>query len=224
MPLRRRAEAPIQSAPREHLFPRTPDAVLEATTLEFDLTPEEWIAAMGAHYDSVHAMRGDVRRLQTITGAVLGTVAVTGAFLGLWLTAAVWAAISLAYINAIPGQIKRQTRIQLSKTADEGVIEGLFGTHRIELREEGIADITDGYESLIRWSSVEGVEHADGLFIIYTGPNSFLPVPESAFGGSAELRAFSDTFYTLRGLEAEAASGSVAPKDEQQGAPALVGT
>lgn len=197
--------------------------MLEATSLEFDLTPEEWIAAMGAHYDSVHATRGDVRRLQTITGAVLGTVAVAGALLGLWLTAAVWAGISLAYINAIPGQLKRQTRLQLSKTANEGVIEGLFGTHRIELREDGIADITDGYETLIRWGSVEGVEHAEGLFIIYTGPHSFIPVPESAFGGSAELRAFSDTFYTLRGLDAESAAGSVALPDRQQRATALLG-
>jgi len=197
--------------------------VLEAITLEFDLTPEEWIAAMGAHYDSVHAMRGDIRRLQSLTGAVLGTVAVAGALLGLWLTAAVWAVISLAYVNAIPGQVKRQTRLQLSKTADEGVIEGLFGTHRIELREEGIADITEGYETLIRWSSVEGVEHTDGLFIIYTGPNSFIPVPESAFGGAAELRAFSDTFYTLRGLDAEAASESDDLPDRQRRAPALLG-
>ena len=179
--------------------------MLEAVTLEYDLTPEEWVAAMGVHQDSLHERRGDVKRLQTITGSVLGVVAVGAWWMGMWFTAGVWAAISLAYVHSIPRQLKRQTRIHLGKTAREGIIDGLFGTHRIELREEGIADITSGYETVIRWGAVEGVDHQDGLFIIHVGPNALIPIPDSAFGGPDELRAFSDAFYTLRGLEAERA-------------------
>ncbi|NNM31720.1 MAG: YcxB family protein [Gemmatimonadetes bacterium] len=176
---------------------------MEAITLEYDLTPEEWVAAMGMHHDATHLRRGDVKRLQAIAGGLLGAVAVGACLMGLWVTAGVWAAISFAYVHSIPGQLKRQARLHLGKTAAEGVIEGLFGTHRIELREEGIADLTSGYETLVRWNAVEAVDHAEGLFIIHVGPHALIPIPESAFGGPEELRAFGDAFYTLRGLDAE---------------------
>lgn len=179
----------------------------EAVSLDFELTPEEWIAAQGVHYDRTYTRRGDLQRLQRTAGAVLGVVAVAGLVLGLWATALTWSAIGFLYVRAIPGQLKKQTRAQLAKTAREGVIPGLFGRHRIELREDGIADITDGYETTIHWSAVEGVDHLDGLFMVYTGANSFIPIPESAFRGPEELRAFSDAFHTLRGLHAEGAIG-----------------
>ena len=206
--LRRRADAPIADArSSEHLFPRErkPRALLEAVSLEFELTPEEWVAAQGAHQDLVHMRRGDVQRLQTIAGTALGVISVAGLFMGLWLTSVIWAAIGFVYLRGIPRQVRKQTRLQLSRTAREGVVQGLFGRHRIELREEGLVDITDGYETVVRWGTIEGVEHTGGLFMIYTGPNSFVPIPDSAFRDSAELRAFSDAFHTLRGLHAEGA-------------------
>lgn len=205
MHLRRGAEAPIQRPSLENIcFLPCPDTrTLEAITLEYELTPEEWVAAMGLHHDATHVRRGDVRRLQAIAGGLLGAVAVGAGLLGLWVTAGVWAVISFAYVHNIPSQLKRQARLHLGKTAGEGVIQGLFGTHRIELREEGIADITSGYETVVRWSAVEAVDHQEGLFIIHVGAHAFIPIPDSAFGGPEELRAFSDAFYTLRGLDAE---------------------
>lgn len=193
--------------------------VYEAVSLEFELTPEEWIAAQGAHHHQTYVRRGDLQRLQRTAGGLLGVVAVAGLVLGLWVTAVVWSAVGLLYVRAIPGQLKKQTRVQLGKTAREGVIPGLFGRHRIELRDEGMVDITEGYETTIHWSAVEGVEHVDGLFMIYTGTNSFLPIPESAFVGAEELRAFSDAFHTLRGLHAEGAIGAGTPSPSDADVP-----
>ena len=201
--LRPRAEAPIQRPRKTSVSPTPGLSALEAITLEYELTPEEWVAAMGLHHDATHVRRGDVRRLQAITGGLLGAVAVGAWIMGFWVTAGIWATISLAYVHSIPGQLKRQARLHLGRTAGEGVIAGLFGTHRIELRAEGIADITSGYETVFRWNAVEGVDHEEGLFIIHVGPHAFIPIPDSAFGGPEELRAFSDAFYTLRGLDAE---------------------
>ncbi len=76
-----------------------------------------------------------------------------------------------------------------------GITNGLFGPHRVELRDEGVLDSTTGYEWLTRWSSIERVEEANGTFMIYSGPNAFLPIPASAFRDSTILRAFGDRFF-----------------------------
>ncbi len=110
----------------------------------------------------------------------------------IWLAAG---GIVLAALNPI---IRRSRRKQLEEFAATGIAHGMFGPHRVELRPEGMVDATEGYEWLTRWAAIDRVEESEGAFLIYTGPNAYLPIPHSAFRDSASLRRFSDVFYRLR--------------------------
>jgi hypothetical protein len=76
-----------------------------------------------------------------------------------------------------------------------GIANGMFGHHRVELRAEGVLDVTSGYEWMTRWTAIDRVEEVNGTFLVYTGPNAFLPIPSSAFPDADTLRAFGDRFY-----------------------------
>ncbi len=119
--------------------------------------------------------------LQVLSGWTFGA--------GLWLIGA-----GVGYA-ALPRILRRAQGSQYRKFAKAGVTNGLFGPHRVELREEGVADMTSGYEWLIRWSAIERVEESGGTFMIYSGPNSFVAVPSSAFRDPASLREFGDRFF-----------------------------
>ena len=60
----------------------------------------------------------------------------------------------------------------------------------------------------------------DGSFLIYSGANSFLTIPSSAFPDTETLRAFGDHFFQLAGRTREVAGGTraeIPPSEEGPG-------
>ena len=89
-------------------------------------------------------------------------------------------------VGVLKPLVRISQRRQIKKVADLGLINGIFGPHRVKLRDEGILNSTTGYEFLVRWSAIEDIKESDG---------SFLTIPSSVFPDTETLRAFGDRFF-----------------------------
>jgi hypothetical protein len=178
---------------------RTATAAGETVSVEFELTPEEWVEVSIQH----HAGSAEVRRAERTAMGLFVTIVLVGALLSLvsgsgaasltWLLAG---GIGIALLRPL---IRRAREKQFGQFARSGITNGLFGPHRVELREEGVLNATEGYEWLVRWSAIERVEEGEGSFLVYNGPNSFMVIPHSAFRDAAGLRRFADVFFERLG-------------------------
>lgn len=171
----------------------------EPVAVEFELTPEEWIEAQAVHLESLPMVTRAIRTVQGLFLAITVLLGVLELLQGQALLAGLSVALGLAVTPFLPALMRHSQRRQLTKVATRGLAHGTFGPHRLELREEGMLDVTSGYEWLTRWEAIDRVEQAENLFLIYTGPQAYLPVPVSAFPDSAALREFSDAFFARVG-------------------------
>lgn len=162
---------------------------------EFELTPEEWVEAGVAYlfdHDLHTANRARQRRAFTWMGAAMTVLLL---LVGAVVEAGVTAAVVAALVGGTAPLYRRLLRRSLTHAARHGVADGLFGPHRLEVRPGFLRDITSGYETRWRWTSVRGVGENDGTFLIQTGPTALLPLPASAFRDSQSLRRFGDAFF-----------------------------
>jgi len=176
----------------------TPGAEEGLVTVEFELTPEEWVEVSIQHSAQSAQVREATRNVKILFGALMVLAALLSLLDGAATAAVIWLAAGSIVLSMMNPLLRASRRKQITQYAKSGIANGMFGPHRVELRPEGMLDITDGYEWLTRWSAIERVEEGDGAFLVYTGPNSLLPIPHSAFRDSASLRSFSDAFYALR--------------------------
>jgi hypothetical protein len=121
------------------------------------------------------------------------------------LTPEEWVEAAVAYL--FPHDLHRANRAKQRRaytlvggamailSARHGMVDGLFGPHRLEVRREFLRDVTSGYETRWRWESVRGVGENEGTFLIRVGPTALLPLPASAFRDGDSLRRFGDAFY-----------------------------
>lgn len=187
-------------------------------SVDFELTPEEWEEVNAAHlfaskhYDELIANARKVGGLLFVTLAAL-------CFLMGFTMGAVLFAVSMPPFVYMVGPLQRQAqRKALAKLSEEGVAHGLFGPHRVEVREEGLFHRSSAMETLIRWHAVDDVVEREGHFFIYTGANSFLPIPVTAFADAEQLRAFSDGFHRhLAGAKEHGRLASPARSEEVEG-------
>lgn len=187
----------------------------EIVAIEFELTPEEWAEASLAHAMKSPLLKEATRRVQVLFAIIVVCLAVLGALegsTGLAVTFLLAGAVAMAFMGPA---LRSGRRRQTLKYARDGIANGTFGHHRIELRPEGILDRTEGYEWLTYWASIDRVEEIEGSFAIYTGPNAVVIVPHTAFPDSASLRRFSETFFALR--EAHPVRGT--PRDPKLSPP-----
>lgn len=184
--------------------------------VEFELTPEDWIEVQLQHATRSAMFKEAKRKVRVSFATLLLLLALLGYLMGSTTVALVWllgGALGFATLGSL---VERSQRKQLERFAREGIGMGMFGRHRVELRPDGMVDSTAGYEWLSRWPSIDRVEEGEGAFLIYSGPNRFLPIPHSAFPDSDTLRRFADTFYRLKeGGAADRLPG--AGKDERAG-------
>jgi hypothetical protein len=174
--------------------------------VSFELTPEEWVEVSLEHTARSEFVRAAMRRIRGLYGAIVGLgalLAVLGGSPPYALVVLLAGGLAFAFLEP---SVRRARRNQFAQFAEKGIANGMFGPHRVELRPEGMLDATEGYEWLTRWSAIDRVEEGEGAFLIYTGPNAFLPIPHSAFRDSATLRRFSETFFSR--LEAGRALGA----------------
>jgi hypothetical protein len=169
---------------------------------EYELTPEDWEAVNVEHLVDSPLYREASQKTRVIVGLLFLTLALFSLVLGSLLGGFVFALAGPAMVAAV-GPLQRSAQENsMRKLSRQGVSNGLFGPHRVEVRREGLFHATDAYESLIRWHAIEGVRERAGHFFVYTGPNAFLPIPVTAFHDATHLREFSDAFHQemARGL------------------------
>jgi hypothetical protein len=170
----------------------------EPVLVEFELTPEEWVEVSLQHAAKQPQILKAVRNMR-MAFAVLMLALAALFFLGGMSGAGYVFLIAAVFMSATMGpMIRSAQRKRTLEYARSGIANGMFGPHRVELRPEGMLDVTEGYEWLTRWGAIERVEEGEAAFLVYTGPNSLLPIPHSAFRDSASLRRFSDAFFALR--------------------------
>lgn len=187
--------------------------------VEFELTPEEWVEVSLQHSSTSPQILEAQRKVRILFGALIVLAALISVLDGASTAALMWlfaGAVVTAFMKPI---LRAARRSQVQKYVQSGIAHGMFGPHRVELRPEGVLDVTDGYEWLTRWSAIDRVEEGEGAFMVYTGPNALLPIPHTAFPDSASLRRFSDAFFALREADrtrrlggAEATDGNAVPE------------
>lgn len=197
-----------------------------SVSVRFQLTPEDWTEACAVHYLGTEETRKAVRQVRILFLLSGGLGVLLGLLGGPLSTVVLWALFGFGGATVFPRLLRRTQRRQLRKMSRAGILNGMFGLHRVELREDGILNSTSGYEMLVRWPSVEKVEETEGMFMVYTGPHSFLIIPTSAFVDLETTRAFADAFYRRvsgarqadgRGeVEARGAEGSRGPERVRQ--------
>ena len=215
----REQAGPVGAHPREH-------AAEDAVRVEFELTPEEWVEVSIQHHAASATVLGAERRAIGLFVAVVLVGALLGLLSGGVSAALTWLLAGGIGIALLRPLVRRARKKQFAQFASGGITNGLFGHHRVELREDGILNATAGYEWLVRWSAIERVEEGEGAFLVYNGPNSFMVIPHSAFRDAASLRRFADVFFerleVARARRLEPPSAGATPNEmeaAQEGAP-----
>lgn len=181
----------------------SPEPSLAPVAVEFELTPEDWVE-VSLHHSWRSKPLGEARRtVRLLLVAIFALLMVLFLLLGSTALAVTVLFAGGVLLAALDPLLRSSQRSQLRKVAAAGLAHGTFGRHRVELRPEGMLDVTEAYQWLTRWPAIDRVEEGQGAFLIYTGPNALLPIPHSAFRDGSSLRRFSEAFYRLRdrGLE-----------------------
>lgn len=162
---------------------------------EFELTPEDWEDVNAVHlFES--ALHGHiVRKTRVLAGLLFLTLALLCLVLGSAWAAMLFGTAGLAVPTLVGPSHRSAQRRALRKLTQQGIANGTFGPHRVEVRDDGLFHATHAYESLFRWHAIEEVKERNGHFLVYIGPNAFLPIPATAFPDSKSLRGFADAFY-----------------------------
>jgi len=168
---------------------------LAKAVAEFELTPEDWEDVNAMHLFDSPLHHQLVGRTRVVSLLLFMTLAALSLLLGYAVGAIMFGATGLV-VPALIGPMHRHAqRRALRKLGEQGISNGTFGHHRVEVREEGLFHATHAYESLIRWHAIEDVKEKAGNFFVYTGANAFLPIPVTAFPDSESLRHFADEFF-----------------------------
>lgn len=162
---------------------------------EFELTPEDWEEVNAVHlFDSpLHDQL--VGKTRVVSALLFMTLAALCLLLGTTVGAVMFGTAGLVVPVFIRPMHQQAQRRALRKLGEQGISNGTFGHHRVEVRDEGLFHSTDAYESLIRWHAIEEVKEKADHFFVYTGPNAFLPIPVTAFPDAESLRRFADEFF-----------------------------
>jgi len=163
---------------------------------EFEITPEDWEEVNAVHlFDG--PLHGElVRNARAVSFLLFVALSALTLLLGWPFGSVLFLAAGLV-VPVFVGPLQESAqRNALRKLGKQGVSNGTFGHHRVEVREDGLFHQTDAFDVLVRWHAIDEVkERADYIFI-YTGPNAFLPIPVTAFPDSASLRTFADAFFS----------------------------
>jgi hypothetical protein len=162
---------------------------------EFELTPEDWAAVNAAHFFDSPLYREATRKGRVVGAALFAALALLSLLQGSGGTALLFAVGVVAFPAMLGPLQRRAQRASLRKLGDQGIANGTFGRHRVEVREAGLFHGTDAYESIIRWHAIDRVVEKAGHFFVYIGPNAFIPLPVTGFPDAQSMRRFADAFY-----------------------------
>lgn len=170
----------------------------DIVSVEFELTPEDWVEVAMEHSARSPLTKDAMRNATVLFGALIAVAALLSLVSGFASGALLWLLVGGLVLSFLRPLIRSARKKQFGQFAEGGIANGMFGRHQVELRPDGMKDSTEGYEWLTRWSAIEGVREGESAFHIYTGRDSFLPIPYTAFRDAESLRRFSDAFYRLQ--------------------------
>ncbi len=173
--------------------------VADPIAVDFEFTPEDWARANATHSWNSELTKKALTQMQVLFGVIVSLMAVLLLLGGTAVGAVAMLIAGTLLVGVLKPLVRHSQKRQIKKVADVGLINGIFGPHHVELREEGILDSTTGYDWLVKWSAIEDIKESDGSFLIYSGANSFLTIPSSAFPDTETLRAFGDRFFQRLG-------------------------
>jgi hypothetical protein len=175
-------------------------------SVEFEITPEDWERVNAEHVFASPLYAEAARNMRVVVGLLAVTLAALGFVIGSSTVAFFFLLAAAPLVAAVGPLTRRAQRDSLRKLARQGIANGVFGSHRVEVRPDGLFHSTHAFDSLLRWHAIERVEEVAGHFFVYTGPNAFLPIPVTAFRDAEALRDFADAFQ-----QRMAAAGSLPP-------------
>ena len=177
---------------------------------EFEITPEDWEEVNAVHLFDGPLHEELVRNNRAVSFLLLAALAALSFLLGWTVGSVLFIAAGLVIPVFVRPLQEHAQRSALKKLGRQGVSNGTFGRHRVEVREEGLLHQTDAFDVLVRWHAIDEVKERSDHIFIYTGPNAFLPIPVTAFPDSASLRTFADAFFARMARAREVRlSGSV---------------
>jgi hypothetical protein len=162
--------------------------------VEFDITPEDWERVNAEHVFASPLYAEAARNLRVVVGLLAVTLSALAYLIGSSSVAFLFLLAAAPLVASVGPLTRHAQRNSLRKLARQGVANGVFGHHHVEIRSDGLFHSTHAYDSLIRWHAIERVEEVAGHFFVYTGPNAFLPIPVTAFRDGESLRCFADAF------------------------------
>jgi hypothetical protein len=184
----------------------------EVPAADFHLTPEDWEEVNAVHLLGTSLYAEQVRSAKTLVFLLFVILGVLMVMVGSPLGAILFGATSLiAPLLVGPLQEKAQ-RQSLKKMGEEGISNGTFGHHRIEVREEGLFHETSAYQILMRWHAIEDVKDRGDYLFVHTGTHSFIPIPTTAFPDTAAFRQFADAFMK-KTLDARHGRPALSPEE-----------
>jgi hypothetical protein len=174
--------------------------------LEYELKPEDYADWMTFHSGRSSLHRGHrTRALLLLPALWLALTVWAGPSVSAFI---VWALFTTIWVALLPPYLRRQTRGNMRKLAQQGLSRGSVGPHRLVVDERGIVEITPYSENRTFWHGIEAVVESPRHILVYLGTHSAVIVPKHAFSSELTIGAFVDGMNELR----EAAdSGSLPP-------------
>ncbi len=192
-------------------------AMTAVPSVEYELTPEDWEAVNAAHIFESPVYVEAARKTRVVGGLLFATLSAYCFLAGAATGGVLFAVAGPPFVYFVGPLMRKSQLASLRKMRRQGISNGLFGRHRIEVREDGLYHATDAYETLIRWHAIDDVKQKDDHFFVYTGPNAFVPIPVTAFPDAERMRAFSHAFHERManaGRVGDASSRSLAGSEE----------
>lgn len=169
------------------------------TTVEFDLTVDDWLEFSLEDYRRGPLFAAQVRKIHLssiLTVLVLGLflwvsvetdaedrMAVYGGFVG-GLVAAV------VFVLRAPSRLIKQFEKNARTVIGEGANRGVLGPRRIELCGDGVYCESESGHGFHRWWAVERIERYGKMAGIYVGANTAIMVSQRPFGSEEDFDGF----------------------------------
>jgi hypothetical protein len=148
--------------------------------ITFDVIPDDLLAFTAHHYEYSPAMRRSLRGMQIAGAAVILLSSLVLARTENSATHIVVGAVAaVVWIIGYPSYRRWSLMRYATRMFGEGSNNAVLGTHRLDLRDEGIACSSPNSESVVKWPAVERVVATDEYAFLYMGATQAMVIPRA---------------------------------------------
>lgn len=159
-------------------------------TLQYTVTPEDYLQFNLYQYDHNKALQALVRALRLIAPGILVLLGVlfSGGDLGLLFF--VMLGLAVLWILLLPWQVRRSLRRGLARQIRAGHYTDFVGAYTLELLANGIRETAPKGTYEHAWAAIQKVCEDKAHTYLYLGEESAIIVPHAAFADSAARDEF----------------------------------